>query len=134
MAKKPTDNPEFDAFWSLYPRCIDKQGTIRAYKAAIKRGYTHEQIMNGLREYRFGPEPLFIPHSTTWLNRDRFVAEIIRVPPTVVVQQPKPSRASWRNAAMAVMPDVRSLQKIIDGVAEPGPDLFHQTDNRARGK
>lgn len=142
MPKKPTDNPEFDAFWSLYPRCLDKPGTKRAYERAIKRGHTHAEIMTGLREYRFSDQPHLIPHSMTWLNGSRFVAEIIRVPPTVVIEQPKPSRASWRNEydrsdAIRLHWTNRPgpWAPIIEGTAtNAGPDLFHQTDNQARGK
>lgn len=147
MPKKPTDNPGFDAFWALYPRCLDKPGTKRAYDRAIKRGHTHAEIMTGLREYRFADQPHLIPHSMTWLNGNRFVAEIIRVPPTVVIEQPKPSRASWRDDFERTQYPPRSVQYwastpggstvlrslTIDGTAT-GPDLFHQTDNQARGK
>lgn len=139
MPKKPTDNPEFDAFWSLYPRCLDKPGTKRAYDRAIKRGHTHAEIMTGLREYRFADQPHLIPHSMTWLNGSRFVAEIIRVPPTVVIEQPKPSRASWRDEyerGGRIQSDQRPFIDYVEpyGGPEESGRYVLLTTNQARGK
>lgn len=69
---------EFDRFWSLYPKKIDKQGALRAFKKVdvdieviIKALENHKRSLQWTKD---GGQ--FIPHPTTWLNQRRWEAEL----------------------------------------------------------
>lgn len=42
---------EFEEFWKVYPRKKEKPKAFKQYKARLKDGYTHEQIMDATRAY-----------------------------------------------------------------------------------
>lgn len=96
MAKRKTDSPEFDEFWTLYPRAIGKPAALRSWNGALVRA-SSEVILTGLKDYPFSDDPAFIPYPATWLNQDRWIPAVIRPAPTTVVKQIE-SRASWRDA------------------------------------
>ena len=63
----------FRAFWSLYPRKIARQAALKAYGKAVKR-CGPEEVMLRLQlmlstEWR-GRDPEYIPHASTFLNRE----------------------------------------------------------------
>lgn len=69
-------SPAFDAFWSEYPRKIDKAAARRAWKSATKQT-TEGDILGGLVQWKLAwvaaeTAPEYIPHPTTWLNRHRW--------------------------------------------------------------
>jgi hypothetical protein len=60
----------FDTFWSMYPYKVGKRNAQAAYKRALTRA-SADAITEGLQ--RLLPswtDPRYIPHPTTWLNRD----------------------------------------------------------------
>ena len=63
---------EFDEFWSAYPRKIGKRKAHDAYRSAIKRtdAATIQSAAERLRDDPNLPDKQFIPHPSTWLNRD----------------------------------------------------------------
>lgn len=71
----------FEEFWRKYPpvgnscRRMGKKAAERAYKRALKTS-THENIMGLLEDMLAhewkGKEPRWIPHASTWLNRESF--------------------------------------------------------------
>ena len=68
-----TTNPDqFDEFWSAYPRKVGKQKARTKFTAACKR--TDPQVViDGARRLAADPnlpEAQFIPHPSTWLERD----------------------------------------------------------------
>ena len=67
--------PGFDAWWALYPRKDDKGHARAAYAAALRKGATVEQLLDGLRAYQFDVRPKFRPLPATWLNGERWLAE-----------------------------------------------------------
>ena len=82
-SKKEKYSPEFEAFWSPYPRKLNCS-KLMAYKAWCKLDDDdHEQAMAALpvfvRMCR-GKDEQFIPHAATWLNQRRF--ETIQIPAT----------------------------------------------------
>lgn len=91
--KVPTDDAQFDQFWSEYPRCVDKPGTKRAFARALTVA-SFDAIMAGLRAYPFNRELHLQPHSCTWLNQSRWEGYVTHKPPTVAVRE---SRTSWRD-------------------------------------
>lgn len=76
-ACSPTPAPldadtDFEAFWSTYPRRAGKPKARIAYAKARQRADA-AAILNGVRAHlpAWGAgEAKFIPHPTTWLNRD----------------------------------------------------------------
>lgn len=78
----PKNDPKsFDAFWLAYPNKVGKPKALDAYRRATSRA-SPEEILRGLS--RIAPnwtDPKFIPHPTTWLNRDGWNDQIPEAPP-----------------------------------------------------
>jgi hypothetical protein len=63
----------FDRFWEAYPRKVDKQRAKQAWKAAIRK--THpDEIIAAVTRSTWSTDQQFIPHPSTWLNRERWLA------------------------------------------------------------
>lgn len=63
----------FDEFWEAYPRKVGKQKARAKYAAAVKRSQSEDTVIEGARRLAADPnlpEQKFIPHPTTWLERD----------------------------------------------------------------
>ena len=70
----------FPEFWSAYPRKVGKLDAAKAYAAAIKKGYTHDELLLGIRGFnqlclQRGTDRTFIPHPGTWLRAGRWQDE-----------------------------------------------------------
>ena len=70
----------FQKFYEAYPRKIGKRKAFKAWARAVKRAPVNA-IHDGavaLAEHhkRAGTDPRFIPHPTTWLNRDGWEDEL----------------------------------------------------------
>lgn len=68
---------EFEEFWKVYPRKIEKKQAAKKFNSALKR-YTFEKIMEGTKQYaetlkRSRTEEQFIKHASTFLNNDSFL-------------------------------------------------------------
>lgn len=66
------ESDRFDEFWQAYPRKVGRQKAVAKFKAATRRA-DQQTIIDGT--YRFAqdpnlPEQTFIPHATTWLERN----------------------------------------------------------------
>jgi helix-turn-helix protein len=92
-----TYTPEFDEFWTVYPRKEAKRAAARAFDAALRRG-TAEDVIAGAVRYRARPDRRkeFTKHPATWLNGDCWLddAEIDAPPaaePEFHEQPPPPS-------------------------------------------
>lgn len=68
---KKTYGETFSRFWETYPRHVGKLAAERAFDKACKRASAEEIILGAKRlsEDPNLPDPKFIPHPTTWLNR-----------------------------------------------------------------
>jgi uncharacterized protein YdaU (DUF1376 family) len=68
---------QFEDFWKVYPRKLNKQGALKAWSRATKK--TDPQIVvDGAKVYAdlcVGKEPEFIAHAATWLNQSRWTDE-----------------------------------------------------------
>lgn len=62
----------FDEFWSAYPRKVGKQKARSKFTAACRRATADDVIAGAHRLARDPnlPEAQFVPHPTTWLERD----------------------------------------------------------------
>ena len=70
----------FQKFYEAYPRKIGKRKAFNAWTRAVKRApanVIHDGAV-ALAEHhkRAGTDPRFIPHPTTWLNRDGWEDEL----------------------------------------------------------
>lgn len=84
--KRHAYSPEFEEFWTTYPKRVAKDAAAKAYASALHRA-TPEQILNGARAYRNdGPrqraEPKFTKHPATWLNGGCWNDELTTTTPT----------------------------------------------------
>jgi hypothetical protein len=66
---------EFEQFWSIYPKPIDKKKAFTKFKTAIKN-HSLETILSGTKKYAQqvqNTDKQFIKHPTTFLNNDSFI-------------------------------------------------------------
>ena len=62
--------PDFDAWWSAYPRKTDKKAAFKAFKVAIKTAPL-ARLIGGVERYakeRAGQDPKYTKHGASWLN------------------------------------------------------------------
>ncbi len=71
----------FDEFWAAYPRKVGKPDAVKAFTKALKKT-DFAGLMVGLKGYRFSEDPQYIPHPATWLNKERWVLELVEPRPT----------------------------------------------------
>ncbi len=76
--KKKNNNPysnEFEQFWNLYPRKVDKKKAFKSFKTAIKN-HSLDTILFGTEKYAQQvqyKDKQYIKHPTTFLNNDSFI-------------------------------------------------------------
>ncbi|MFG0211894.1 hypothetical protein ACFU8X_02245 [Brevibacillus porteri] len=73
--KKEIYTPQFDEFWSEYPRKISKADAAKAWNVLVKSGVSIDEIMEATRNYATecqGKEMQFIKHAATFLRNDRW--------------------------------------------------------------
>lgn len=81
ILEDPKSQNRFEEFWTAYPRKVGKQKAIAKYKAALNRA-TPEEIIDGAHRLSNDPnlpEQQFIPHATTWLERNGWEDEPLPV-------------------------------------------------------
>lgn len=70
----------FDVFWDVYPRKVGKPVAARAFDKAIARAGSAAVVVDGARRLAADPnlpEKQFVPHPSTWLNRDGWADEAL---------------------------------------------------------
>ena len=110
----------FDLFWEAYPRKVSKGAAAKAWKAAIKKA-SADEIVGGVKRFKFSDDPQFIPHPATWLNAERWADEAAKPapyvptyrPPVFVPPPPDPTMTPEHRERMAAKFDdlLRSLGK-----------------------
>lgn len=65
----------FDAFWEVYPRKVGKPAAAKSFRRALGNGAKDYEITAGAARWAEfwkadGTDTTFIPHPTTWLNRN----------------------------------------------------------------
>lgn len=73
--KEKSDREEFEKLWKLYPRKQGKETAFNAYKKAVAKGATNEEIAEGIRRYveyikANRIEARYIKHGATWFNQN----------------------------------------------------------------
>lgn len=93
------DQPSgFEEWWRVYPRRVGKTAARTAYRAAVRKGASEQQLLDGARRYADDPtrDPAFTAHPTTWLHQGRWEDE----GPVRPQSAPPPSRAQgWLELA-----------------------------------
>jgi hypothetical protein len=77
--------PGFAEFWSNYPRKVGRRTAATAFLAALKRGATPDDILDGLDRAQFQPDERYQPHPATWLNGERWRDERDPIDPVLRV-------------------------------------------------
>jgi len=68
---RPTDDPNFDRFWSAYPKKADKGHALDMWRRHVTNGSTDpEVVIVGAERYRDDPrrKPDYTKNAGTWLN------------------------------------------------------------------
>lgn len=80
---KPTEKPAdgFTEWWPHYPKKVKKLDAEKAYRAAMKRGVTPKELLDGLQRQKAawkakGTEPQYIPYPATWLRAGSWEDEL----------------------------------------------------------
>lgn len=63
---------EFENFWSVYPRKINRAVALKAFEKATRKTEA-DLIITAVRGYKFSDDEQFIPHPATWLNQERWI-------------------------------------------------------------
>ena len=68
---------EFEKFWKVYPRKINKYSTMQKFKVVLK-DYDFDKLMKATIIFasqvkNSNTEERFIPHGATWLSQKRFI-------------------------------------------------------------
>lgn len=90
--EKPADG--FDEWWAQYPKKVKKLDAEKAYRAALKRGVTPKDLLQGLQRQKAawkakGTEPQYIPYPATWLRAGSWEDELDT--PTSATETPAPA-------------------------------------------
>lgn len=83
LVEKPAEKPAdgFTEWWPHYPKKVKKLDAEKAYRAALKRGVTPEELLQGLQRQKAawkakGTEPQYIPYPATWLRAGSWEDEL----------------------------------------------------------
>ena len=89
--KNDVYSPEFEQFWSLYPRKVDKRKAWRNWKTRVKETDPGDIIAaaNHYSHACVGKEQQFIKHASTFLGPDKPYEEWIRAPEKQSMPVPK---------------------------------------------
>ncbi|TWI32759.1 hypothetical protein [Paracoccus sulfuroxidans] len=107
--KPPEGAGEFDEFWSEYPhrggQKKNRKGAVAKYRAAIKAGVEHEQIMMGVRAMRRFPDVArgFARDPAVWLNQEGWTDEA----PSQAHLSTVHSRSKWQRGEIRVLTNGR---------------------------
>jgi hypothetical protein len=80
------DDPDFAAFWTAYPRKVDKGHARKAWASALKDETDPRVITAGAEAFaaqcaRNRTQQRFIPHPATWLNGERWADQPLTASP-----------------------------------------------------
>lgn len=83
LVEKPAEKPAdgFTEWWPHYPKKVKKLDAEKAYRAALKRGVTPNELLDGLQRQKAawkakGTEPQYIPYPATWLRAGSWEDEL----------------------------------------------------------
>lgn len=76
---------DFEEFWNIYPRKIDKGGCYKKYQARLKDGFPFEVMLEAAKNYaseckKYNTEEKFIKHGKTFLSDSTPFLDYIKKP------------------------------------------------------
>lgn len=79
-ADQETLSERFESLWKLYPRKSRKKDAFNAYKRAVKKGVSDEEIKAGIEKYKAQikaqhTSTQYIAQGGTWFNQERWADE-----------------------------------------------------------
>lgn len=90
---KNIEREQFDEFWNLYPKKIDKTQAVRQFRRALQR-VKFEDILAGVIRFAQDPnlpeEKRYIKNAATWLNADGW-----QEGPLPERKKPKKQQTDW---------------------------------------
>jgi len=118
-AKKEKYSPEFESFWTAYPRKLNCS-KLMAFKAWNKLDDDEQALVTAVlpifvRMMR-GKDEQYIAHAVTWLNQKRF--ETIVIPPSV--PSPTAPQVDWAKAKRIFEATGRWSQELGPEPGAPG--------------
>ena len=119
-------DPWFSEFWEAYPRKVDKQSAVRAWKKIKPDATLMAKIMDGLQRWKESEQWLkengqYIPYPATWLNKRRWEDEVKKAAPSV--PQRRPSSADnfeQRDYSDVPQDDMARLKADIEAARKEG--------------
>lgn len=101
--KRKGVDASFDAWWSRYPRKVEKKVASKAYLQAVKNGASPDDLAKALEGYRaeidrLRTEERYIKHASTFLHEDRW---------RDYLPKPKPTAEEFRRQHEADLKKVR---------------------------
>jgi hypothetical protein len=96
----------FDEFWAAYPRKIQKQDALKAWREVRRKRVEPERIIVGARRYarlKAGEDPKFVRHPASWLRAGGYddEPEAARLRPAASTADPEAAFAELRAKADA---------------------------------
>ena len=91
---------EFEHFWAIYPRPIEKKAAFRCWKTLLKEGVDPEDIISAAghyAEYCRNKDPSFVKYPSTFLGRDRPYREFINGIPVSELNFNKPIPKAYQS-------------------------------------
>ncbi|MDD3655113.1 MAG: HNH endonuclease domain-containing protein [Desulfotomaculaceae bacterium] len=94
LGKGEEYTPEFERFWTAYPRKVEKIRAFKAWKARIKEKFLAEDMIAAADNYaehcaNKGTEKNFIKHPATFIGANKPFLDWIRAPDEQVMNVPK---------------------------------------------
>jgi hypothetical protein len=118
-------DPDFENWWSVYPRKASKGQALKAYIAARKRGIGASELLAGAKRYAADPkrDDKFTKHAATWLNAECWLDEQPSKPAAVVTDpDAELKRAAWlvngRHTNLSKVDDKTIVQLIQRGLTD----------------
>jgi hypothetical protein len=103
-ARKGSDpyTPDFESFWNLYPRKIEKRKAFKCWLSRIKEGYCPEQMVASAEHYAeqckmLNTEPNYIKHAATFLGPSKPFEDYVEGVPLSATPRASPKTNQDRN-------------------------------------
>lgn len=93
---------DFERFWMVYPRRVDKRKAFRAWQARLKQGAHAEDMIMAAAAYasaKAGKDPQYLKHAATFLGPDKAFEEWVHGAPEAAQNQGDATTAMLRQWA-----------------------------------
>lgn len=95
----------FTEWWQAYPRKCGKLDAEKAYKAAIKKGATHGELVEAVKRWKFPSEGSFVPYPASWLRAGHWLDEL-QIGRTTALFVLGATPISWNGTAQKLIAEI----------------------------